>query len=67
MAALIEELRDYTDQDLFRDLQKSDEDFERWLIDLGLLNRRKICDCGEEMKEVIDSTGVKVCYSLLEC
>jgi hypothetical protein len=59
----LNDLHDFTDIDLFEKLQLSDDDFEKsWLVPLGLLNGSMICECGSQMKEVMNSGGVKVFF-----
>lgn len=47
-----EELRSMNLQDLYAKLQLTDNEFDDWLKQLGLLHRSQICDtCGDRMSE----------------
>ena len=47
---IIEELKKFTLRDLFEKLSLSDELFEQWLKEIGLLRTQRICECGKTMR-----------------
>uniref|UniRef100_A0A914ECB8 Uncharacterized protein n=1 Tax=Acrobeloides nanus TaxID=290746 RepID=A0A914ECB8_9BILA len=47
------ELQDFRLDDLYEKMQLEDEQFQDWLVSIGLLNGRKPCTCGNDMKKKI--------------
>jgi IS1 family transposase len=51
------ELQDFRLDDLYEKMQLEDDEFQDWLVSLGLLNGRYPCTCGNSMKKKRRSSG----------
>ena len=45
----MEQLIDFNMEKLYKKLALTDDQFDNWLVELGLLHNRMICECGEEV------------------
>ena len=45
----MEQLKNFKMENLYQKMLMSDRDFDQWLLELGLLHKNMVCECGNSM------------------
>ncbi|CAK5042125.1 unnamed protein product [Meloidogyne enterolobii] len=59
---MLQSIKNFTLTKLYDKIKLPNDEFQQWITDLGMLHRKRTCDCGKEMrKEKRGQNGRWIC------
>ncbi|CAK5050227.1 unnamed protein product [Meloidogyne enterolobii] len=62
---MLQSIKNFTLTKLYDKIKLPNDEFQQWITDLGMLHRKRTCDCGKEMrKEKRGQNGRWICINI---